>query len=191
MSEQGDRFAEQVGAVLRAPVPASASLAQRVLAQVAEPVAGLAGPATGVTATARWWERRWTVTLTPARGLALAAGLILMVLVSPSQRLITGGTTAIAAADTVHLVRFVLVNPSATRVALVGDFNAWSVEGVPLTPIAEDGVWSVSLPLAAGRYEYAFVVDGNRWVADPALPVVRDEFGGEHSVLRLGEGRVM
>ena len=50
---------------------------------------------------------------------------------------------------------------------------------------------SVSLPLTAGRYEYAFVVDGKRWIADPSLPTAHDEFGGEHSVLRLGAAHVM
>ena len=96
---------------------------------------------------------------------------------------------AAAAPDTVHLVRFVLVNPGARQVALAGDFNGWQAEA--LTPTASGGVWSVALPLRAGRYEYAFVVDGERWLADPALPSTRDEFGGEHSVLHLGVDRVM
>jgi hypothetical protein len=184
MSEQDERFAERVGAVLRSSEPVSPTFAQRVLARLAGPPVREVVP--------RWWERRWTLTLTPARGLALAAGLLLMVMVGSMRREAPVlGALVGAPADTVHLVRFVLVNPLATRVALVGDFNGWAVDGVALTPTAESGVWSVSLPLATGRYEYAFVVDGAQWVADPALPVIRDEFGGEHSVLRLGSSRVM
>jgi hypothetical protein len=190
MSEQDERFAERMGSVLRSPEPASPTLEQRVLAQLAVPAAHAVDSPSRRTTT-RWWDRRWTVTLTPARGLALAAGLLLMVMLGPSRSPSASGVESVVAADTVHLVRFVLVNPSATRVALVGDFNGWAVDGVALTPTAESGVWSVSLPLAAGRYEYAFVVDGAQWVADPALPVIRDEFGGEHSVLRLGSSRVM
>ena len=47
---------------------------------------------------------------------------------------------------------------------------------------------AIIVPLNAGRYEYAFVVDGKRWIADPAASHVRDEFGGETSVLRLAGG---
>jgi 1,4-alpha-glucan branching enzyme len=50
------------------------------------------------------------------------------------------------------------------------------------------GVWSVELPLRQGRHEYAFVVldtTGERWVADPLAPRVRDEFGTESSVVTV------
>jgi 1,4-alpha-glucan branching enzyme len=99
------------------------------------------------------------------------------------------GVAVAAAPDTVHLVRFVLVNPDAKQVALAGDFNGWQSEALTAAP--SGGVWSVALPLTSGRYEYAFVVDGERWIADPSLPTARDEFGGEHSVLHVGSQRVM
>ena len=33
-----------------------------------------------------------------------------------------------------------------------------------------DGVWELLLPLAPGRYEYLFLVDGRFWELDPANP---------------------
>jgi hypothetical protein len=39
--------------------------------------------------------------------------------------------------------------------------------------------------LPAGQHQYAFVVDGARWVADPGAPAVDDGFGRRNSVLSL------
>ncbi len=45
------------------------------------------------------------------------------------------------------------------------------------------------MPLAPGRYQYAFVVDGRRFVADPAAPrAVDDDFGQPSSVVTVGGG---
>lgn len=178
-------FGARLGATLRTAEPLPTGAEARLLATLA--------------ATPRpsrplpWWRRSRTFTLSPVGGLALAAGVAGLVVLGAFGA-VRGGlagpaATVAVAPDTVHLVRFVLVNPEAKQVALAGDFNGWRSEA--LVPAAAGGVWSVAVPLAAGRYEYAFVVDGERWVADPALPAARDEFGGEHSVLHVGSQRVM
>jgi hypothetical protein len=91
--------------------------------------------------------------------------------------------------DTVFVTRFVLVAPGAKQVALVGDFNDWDRGATPLVQVAQGGqggVWTVELPLQAGRYAYAFLVDGNRWTADPsAPPAVGDDFGRPSSVVTV------
>ncbi len=48
-----------------------------------------------------------------------------------------------------------------------------------------DGVWTVTLALEPGRYEYKFVVDGGAsWEPDDGNPEsVGDNHGGENSVL--------
>jgi 1,4-alpha-glucan branching enzyme len=47
-------------------------------------------------------------------------------------------------------------------------------------------VWSVTLPLTPGRYEYMFVVDGQRWVSDPAAIEQSDDgFGARNAVLEV------
>jgi 1,4-alpha-glucan branching enzyme len=93
------------------------------------------------------------------------------------------------AIDTIHVVRFVLVAPGARHVTLVGDFNAWAKESTPLVAAAVEGVWSVSVPLLPGRHEYAFVVDGERWVVDPMAAAVTDDFGTETSIVTVGSDR--
>jgi hypothetical protein len=44
----------------------------------------------------------------------------------------------------------------------------------------------VSVALTPGRHEYAFIVDGKRWVIDPLAVKSSDDFGTESSVIRVG-----
>jgi 1,4-alpha-glucan branching enzyme len=60
--------------------------------------------------------------------------------------------------------RFVMIPPGgAKEVLLSGDFSNWKT--VPMQR-QKNGSYVVELPLAAGTYEYKFIVDG-RWTADP------------------------
>ena len=56
----------------------------------------------------------------------------------------------------------------AKSVFLAGTFNNWDPFATPMQDAGE-GEWSVELPLAAGLYEYKFVVDGE-WCCEPGLP---------------------
>lgn len=115
---------------------------------------------------------RWGAALAPA--LALAAALVLWLRpatppLSPS--LVT--------------VRFVLTAPDAHAVSLAGTFNQWDAHATPLVRTGASGVWTASLSLPPGQHQYVFVVDGVRWVPDPAAPAVDDGFGRRNSVLTL------
>ena len=81
---------------------------------------------------------------------------------------------------------FVFHAPEATRVELVGDFTAWRRERIPMRGPDADGYWSARVRLPAGRYEYQFLVEGERWVTDP-LAVSRrpDGFGYQNAVVNL------
>ena len=84
-----------------------------------------------------------------------------------------------------QVVRFTLTAPDARRVALVGDFNAWNP--VATTLQLKDGVWTVVIPIAPGRHQYGFVVDGSTWIADPAAAQSADaDFGSANSVVYVG-----
>jgi 1,4-alpha-glucan branching enzyme len=84
-------------------------------------------------------------------------------------------------------VSFVIYAPGAQSVALVGDFNGWDVAATPLFPTGSSGAWVVSVPLPPGRYRYAFLIDGARWLADPGAPrAPDDDFGTPNSVLTVG-----
>jgi 1,4-alpha-glucan branching enzyme len=72
-------------------------------------------------------------------------------------------------------------------VALVGDFNGWDRTATPLRPAGSAGAWVVSVQLPPGRYRYAFLIDGVRWLPDPVAPrAPDDDFGTSNSVLMVG-----
>ena len=204
LSAEEESFLAAVARPMRAPERLAPDFERRLLAAVRAD-AGAAVP-TGVPtagAAARresWWRRQRVVRVSPLLGLAAAAGFAAVVsaatlaAVSRAPAAAPATPTPIAAAaagdDTVHVVRFVLVEPDARRVALVGDFNGWSAEATPLTPAGSPGTWAISLPLPAGRHEYAFIVEEPggevRWTRDPFAPPVRDDYGTESSVVTVG-----
>ncbi|MGH7720772.1 MAG: isoamylase early set domain-containing protein [Gemmatimonadaceae bacterium] len=196
--EERDELIERVAHELKAPIRLSPSLERRVMSAIAEGDSR-ARPATGAGALPsawRWLRRPRALMVSPLTGLALAAGIAAIAVLSARGRDRGGGLNegAVAAAvapgrtDTVRLVQFVLVRPTASTVELVGDFNDWDVGTTPMHRVSPGGVWSVDVRLAAGRYTYTFVVDGTEWVADPAAPpAVDDDFGRPGSVIIVGE----
>ena len=91
------------------------------------------------------------------------------------------------------LVRFEVYAPAAKQVGLAGTFNQWDQSATPMVRAGKAGVWTVTLTLPTGQHQYAFVVDGRRWVTDPAAPAVDDGFGRRNSVIAVGgaAGRVL
>lgn len=72
----------------------------------------------------------------------------------------------------------------AKSVAVTGEFNRWSPEGVPLSQI-HDGEWAVNLDLPPGEHQYRLIVDGE-WRDDPsAKRHVPNPFGTENCVLKV------
>lgn len=93
------------------------------------------------------------------------------------------GITTAGATDAPVLVRLVVLQPEAQTVDVAGDFNGWDPTRTPLEQTAA-GAWTVTIPLPPGRYEYMFVVDGDRWVGDPfAVEHTDDGFGSHNAVL--------
>jgi 1,4-alpha-glucan branching enzyme len=60
---------------------------------------------------------------------------------------------------------FALQVGHARSVQLAADFTDWEKSPLEMTR-AENGVWRVVVPLAAGNYSYRFIVDG-QWCDDP------------------------
>lgn len=85
-----------------------------------------------------------------------------------------------------NVAHFSLYAPQADSVTLVGDFNGWgSVSEIRLKS-AGSGRWEVTTPLPSGRYQYAFLVDGQRWVTDPqAEQHISDDFGRQNAVVTI------
>jgi hypothetical protein len=128
-------------------------------------------------------------------GLALAAGIgsitTLSALLPPAggpdalRTAVIGDTVVSTLRDTLRLVRLMFDDPGAREVIVVGDFNGWRVGA---TPLARDGAthrWSATLALRDGTHRYAFVVDGTRWVPDPAAERVQADDGRVYSLLHV------
>ena len=81
-------------------------------------------------------------------------------------------------------VRFSVYSTDAKKIAIAGSFNNWSKSVDFLYQSNEKGVWEITLPLSAGRYEYKFVIDGKEWIPDPGnINTVDDGFGELNSVV--------
>ena len=175
MPEYEDELVTRVSAELRRPVALDPGLDQRIMAEVrAHPLRPRA-----------WWLRPRTFSVTPLGLLARAAVL---------AALVAGATLAVPrlgpGPDLVEVaggVPFVLYAPGAHSVALVGDFNGWDTGATLLRRTSAAGAWVVTVPLPPGRYRYAFLIDGTRWLADPGAPrAPDDDFGTPNSVLTVG-----
>ncbi len=118
----------------------------------------------------------WTprpITLRPVYALT-ASVLIALLTVGPMFR-----TREIAAPSSQVLTQFVLRVPNATTVSLAGDFSGWQPRYTMTRSGAE--TWTVVVPLDPGVHMYSFVIDGEKWIADPMAPSVDDGFGGLNS----------
>jgi 1,4-alpha-glucan branching enzyme len=79
---------------------------------------------------------------------------------------------------------FLFHDDTATRVSVAGDFNEWSPITTPLKRNGS-GLWSTDIVVpSAGRFEYKFIIDGQRWIDDPSNGMkVPDNYGGLNSVV--------
>ena len=88
------------------------------------------------------------------------------------------------AANKEVLVTFTFAHPQARSVSLIGSFNQWKPRELEMRSRGEEKVWVVELRLVPGRYEYAFIVDGEVVQTDPASPFSeRDGFGNQNSII--------
>jgi Carbohydrate-binding module 48 (Isoamylase N-terminal domain) len=138
----------------------------------------------GVASSARprafagWWTMR-PIT-------AIAAGLACALLGGAATAVLTRAPDVapppVASVSAPH-VRFTLDAPGATSVALVGDFNGWNPQALPMRRSRDGQTWEVEVPLAPGRYTYSFIVDGVL-ARDPRAPrALDDDFGAPSSVV--------
>ncbi len=83
-------------------------------------------------------------------------------------------------------VHFELHAPGASQVELLGDFNSWKTGNIVLAGPDASGHWTATVQLPEGRHEYIFLVDGDRWIADPKAATVRpDGFGHVNAVIQV------
>lgn len=175
-----------VAALDREPVTLSPELVGRVMVSVRGRALSPARRVWRWLAAPRDFELRLRVRPLAIWGGAVAAAAALALILGH----LSTGTSPVpvartASSDNVVFVRFVLYAPGAKRVSVAGTFNQWNQEAAPLVLAGQDGVWTTTLALPVGQHQYAFVVDGERWVADPAAPAVGDGFGRRNSVIAV------
>lgn len=134
-----------------------------------------------------WASREVSFVVRPAYGLAavvlIAAGAVALVSRTPEPVSSTAvASTSVSNAPRVF-VQFRLEASDASDVRLAGTFTNWQPQ-YELRPTAS-GVWTITIPLMPGVHDYAFIVDGNRWVPDPDAQAVEDGFGGTNSRISL------
>lgn len=188
MNQNDEDFLAHVAKPLRAPVETSAGFEARVMGAVRK------REGSGMLA---WVVRPRVLRLSPLAGLAAAAGIAIAALsldragserAAPQVATTLPAAAAAASVDTIKLVQFMLVAPNASTVSVVGDFNDWDPMATPLREASGAGVWTITVPLSAGRHQYVFMVNGNRWTPDPAAPLaVEDSYGMPNSVITVGE----
>jgi 1,4-alpha-glucan branching enzyme len=72
-------------------------------------------------------------------------------------------------------------DPSATSVMLVGDFTHWQDKGIQMHK-GKDGIWTASVQLGPGQYNYRFLVDG-QWRDDPECKLrVSNPYGSQNMI---------
>ncbi len=85
-------------------------------------------------------------------------------------------------------VNFKISGIEAKSIAVVGDFNGWSISANRLEDPEDDGIWTGKINLKPGRYEYMLVVDDSKWVPDPNAKIYADDgFGSRNTVLYINE----
>lgn len=72
-------------------------------------------------------------------------------------------------------VYFVVRFPAAERVRLIASFTGWEKHPIELDR-SHNGTWFTTVPLAPGRYEYAYLVD-DCWQLDEESEQVVNRFG--------------
>ena len=175
MSSDDDRLFERAGEALRAPSHDEDAAVDRIVRAIRADAVSFRRARRG--ALLPWWG-------------ALAAAVVAFVVGLGTGRATkpTTATSRSTSSNTVdsaqRQVEFVFVAPGARNVSVVGDFNGWDANATPMRRTDGRTTWSVAVPLAAGRHVYAFVVDGNAWVADPQAPIAPEQwFGQRNSVV--------
>jgi 1,4-alpha-glucan branching enzyme len=94
------------------------------------------------------------------------------------------GSPAPAAAPTGGAVAFSYADPGANSVSVAGEFNNWNTTANPMQKDAF-GIWTVTIPLKPGRYQYKFVVNGTDWKLDPVNPEKTTDAAGNENSLKI------
>lgn len=87
-------------------------------------------------------------------------------------------------------ITFEFYRPDAHIVYLAADFNHWAANKdgrvtnlkYAMRGPDNDGIWRMTIPFRSGRLAYMYVINGNKWLADP---LVNDTDQDGHSIVEI------
>ena len=193
MSELRDPFIDQIAAELKRPVRLDPRFDDRVMEALNAPDVIPLHPArqAGKPGTRRpWLVRSWTLRVSPIGAFAAAAALVGVIAFGAwqlgpidqvqvaSEQVAGGSLTPVSNTGEAPLVvqQFTYYHKGLQSISLVGEFNDWDADSTTLTEVSP-GVWTVSLRLRPGVYEYQFILNGKQRVTDPTMPQTSSDFG--------------
>jgi len=196
--ETRDPFIDQIAAELRRPVRFDPRFDERVMDSLDSPEVIPLHPDRQLRQHKPWIVRPWIVRVSPIAALATAAALTAVVamgawqLRGPSQVQVAsqsvdgGNLTPVSntGEDAVVLQQFTYHQKGLKSISLVGEFNDWDANSSTLTEVSP-GVWTISLALRPGVYEYQFILNGAQRVTDPTMPQTSSDFGSPISVVKV------
>lgn len=195
--ETRDPFIDQIAAELRRPVRLDARFDERVMASLESPAVIPLHPGREQRKEP-WIVRPWTLHIRPIAAFATAAALVGIVAIGAMQlrapQQVQVATTDIGDANLIPVVdaggeplvvqQFTYYQKGLKSISLVGEFNDWEEESTKLVEVSP-GVWTVSVPLRPGVYEYQFILNGSQRVTDPTMPQTSSDFGSPNSVVTV------
>jgi hypothetical protein len=198
VTDEFDPFIANLAKELREPVRLDARLDERIMAALEPEVISIATRRPEIPRQP--WYRRTFAVPAPLGGLAAAAaiagiaaiGILATRETSAPQVAQNSGmemrpvvNAPVDRSAELQPTQFILTDPTAKRVVLIGDFNDWDVDATPMAYDSTHGAWSVTIPLLPGRHQYQFLLDGTRYVNDPVAPQMSGDFGSPNSVVTV------
>ena len=174
-------------------ITAPDSLIANVMAAIAPRKTAVAPKKQSLLSQLQSWLEQHPLLGWEVSGMAVAASVLFMVLApsvplpfQPAQSPYMKVAATNAGVAQVAHAKFSLYAPEAHTVTLMGEFNGWgSTRELSLRPQGK-GIWTVEVPLPAGRYQYAFLIDGKDMATDPrAEQHVNDDYGRKNAVLTV------
>ena len=93
-------------------------------------------------------------------------------------------TSPYSARNVAKPVNFYYAKPDAGSVNLMGDFNDWNPNSLPMQRRV-DGWWFIQVPLTHGYHHYLFIVDGATTLDPRATGTVQDDHYSKASMLAV------
>jgi len=123
---------------------------------------------------------KFTFWVPKALGVAFAVSLLILVALYLTHR--QPPQTVFLPTPAKHQHRFVIYESGIKQVEIAGSFTNW--QRIPLQPAGSTGYWEITLEIPPGEHTFSYILDNNKILADPTIPVKeKDDFGTINSIL--------